>query len=859
MNQAQLATFDLIAAWAVVIDGQGRIVRPNQACAEALGYSVSELLGELFWEKLADASDRQRVRETVVRLREQDETTAAFESRVPSRAGSQLWVAWTVRRAAPLEATGEASWIATGVDRTEWKRAEEELAWSERIVASSEDAIVSSSPQGIIRTWNPAAVRMFGFTAQEAIGRPATIIYPEGNTEDRAMVIARMMRGEIVTEYDTLRRRKDGTVFPVAMTGSLIRGRDGQLLGVLGIARDITEAKRAQEAQAWLANIVNSSSDAIVGTDTEGVIRSWNSAAERIYGYTAAEMIGRSGEILYPDERLAERRELLAALRAGRSMVIETARRHRDGSLIPVQLTTSPLRDGDGRVVGTSSIVRDLRERNELRARLDEERRWLRQVIDSAPVGVVLVDAAQRVNANRAAERILGLRLDPERGRARCQASLSRVDGTPLTEAHLFDLPPADARPGLGSSEVQVAHPDGSTLVTVANAARVLDAEQRVLGRVLVFTDVTALKRTQREREELAATLERLIDVMPVGIWVANASGEITRTNATGQQIWEGTPARYDAFQVLHVESGEPVPLARWPLVRALREGETVRGEVVRIRSFGGREKTVLVAATPLFDKDGHVAGAVLVNEDITSLREVEEKLRRAVRSREEILGVVAHDLRSPLNAIGLWAKSIQRALARGRDVDPKAAEQILRAVARMDRLIADLLDIVRLDAGTLAIRRGRVVPAELLAELLVSQTALAAAASVELTIEPAESLQVLWADRDRLLQVLENLVGNAVKFTPAGGRITVGAKVQDSEVLLWVTDTGKGVSAEQLPHLFDRFWQADRSDRRGAGLGLAIVKGLVEAHGGRIWAESNVGEGTTVSFTVPLASAPQG
>ena len=161
MDHAQLDILDLIAAWVVVIDGEGRVVRPNLACVEALGPSVAQSLGERFWETFSDAPDRQRVQERVARLRESGADTITFEAGVLSKAGSRLWVAWTVRRAAPLGATGEACWIATGVDRTECKRAEEERAWSERIVASSEDAIVSSSPQGIIRTWNQAAVRIF--------------------------------------------------------------------------------------------------------------------------------------------------------------------------------------------------------------------------------------------------------------------------------------------------------------------------------------------------------------------------------------------------------------------------------------------------------------------------------------------------------------------------------------------------------------------------------------------------------------------------------------------------------------------------------------------------------------------------
>ena len=128
----------------------------------------------------------------------------------------------------------------------------------------------------------------------------------------------------------------------------------------------------------------------------------------------------------------------------------------------------------------------------------------------------------------------------------------------------------------------------------------------------------------------------------------------------------------------------------------------------------------------------------------------------------------------------------------------------------------------------------------------------LASSASLELRLETAPGLPDIWADRDRLLQVFENLIGNAIKFTKAGGRITLGAEASTGEVVFSVSDTGSGIADSDLPHVFDRFWQASHGAHRGAGLGLAIVKGIVEAHGGRIWIRSTIGKGTTFLFTIP-------
>ena len=172
-----------------------------------------------------------------------------------------------------------------------------------------------------------------------------------------------------------------------------------------------------------------------------------------------------------------------------------------------------------------------------------------------------------------------------------------------------------------------------------------------------------------------------------------------------------------------------------------------------------------------------------------------------------------------------------------------------------MNRMIQDLLDVTRIEAGSLAIEAARVSAREAVSEVVETQRAVASVASLELQLELEQDLPAVWADRDRLLQVFENLIGNAVKFTKPPGRIVVGAASRGEEVLFWVEDTGTGIAADHLPHVFDRFWQAEAAGRRGAGLGLPIVKGIVEAHGGRVWVESTPGLGSTFYFTIPTAA----
>jgi len=227
-----------------------------------------------------------------------------------------------------------------------------------------------------------------------------------------------------------------------------------------------------------------------------------------------------------------------------------------------------------------------------------------------------------------------------------------------------------------------------------------------------------------------------------------------------------------------------------------------------------------------------------------------------ATRLRDEVLGVVAHDLRNPLSAIQMQANALKRKGAEPERRNPRPSDTILRAANRMNRLIGDLLDITTIEAGHLGIERSRISARQLVTDAVEAQRPLASAGSLEVRLEPADELPDVWGDPSRLLQVMENLVGNAIKFTPGGGRITVGAAPRDNEVLFWVADTGSGIAPDDLPHVFDRFWQARKGTRKGAGLGLPITRGIVETHGGRIWVESTLGRGSIFFFTVPQATA---
>jgi signal transduction histidine kinase len=269
-----------------------------------------------------------------------------------------------------------------------------------------------------------------------------------------------------------------------------------------------------------------------------------------------------------------------------------------------------------------------------------------------------------------------------------------------------------------------------------------------------------------------------------------------------------------------------------------------------------------LIGALTLFRSKGGFDGDDLgFAEDLARLAalaldnaRLHDAVRASLRARDEMVGVVSHDLRNPVAAVKMLSRTLLRAPENGGPQTHQNIELIAQAAEQMDALIRDLLDVNRLDVGKLAVSTVPVDPSALLTDSLQTLRPLVEGKSISLDLQIEVGLPKVMADRERIQQALSNLVGNAIKFSPEGSKIVVAARKEENEVTISVLDTGKGISAEHLPRVFDRYWQSSRTDRQGAGLGLAIAKGIVEAHGGRIWVESKPAEGTTASFTLPLA-----
>ena len=557
-------------------------------------------------------------------------------------------------------------------------------------------------------------------------------------------------------------------------------------------------ARRATVREHELAAIVQSSDDAIVGKELDGTIRTWNPGAERLFQYTAAEVVGQPITILIPPERLSEETHVLTQIRAGhRVEPYETIRRRKDGTEIDISLTVSPIRDAGGTVIGASKIARDISERRRAERLRDELVERERSARDEAVVA---------------------------RDRLAFLADVGAVLTSSLDYGETLNRAVHLAIPRLGDYCNVVITDDQGRMRHVA-WGHVVRAKEAILRELAL----RLIERPTAGGMTLAAT------VITTGRTLVMPHDALVKA---------ATDARpYDPEAVALAVQLQPWAYIGVPLY--------VRGRAVGVMSFGTSEQESRRDYTDvdIVMVEEFARRVSLAVENARLFRQAEE----LNRLKDEFLATVSHELRTPLGAVMGWA----RMLANGQ-LSPDRAKQAIDAIERnaqaQAKLVDDILDVARGVAGNVALEMLRLDLAKVAHSGVEAIAPAAAGKKIAVDVETAGPVMVI-GDQGRLRQVVWNLLSNAVKFTPAGGRVTVNVGASDGQAELQVTDTGMGISDAFLPYVFDKFRQADASFTRqhgGLGLGLAIARHLIELHGGSIEARS-AGEGTGATFVVRL------
>lgn len=654
----------------------------------------------------------------------------------------------------------------------------------------------------------------------------------------------------------------------------------------------------AERASVERAAVIESSSDGIYTVDLDGACTLANLAASAILGFSVEEMLGRNMHDLvhhhhadgreFPEEQCP----LYDAFRGGRSTRVEDmVLWRRDGSAFPAECTSSPLTI-DGRIAGAVVAFRDVSERAAAAAALRESEMKFRTVFEDAGIGIVITGLDGRLlEANEAYERLTGY--SREELLATTFHAVTHPDDAIVQRRLADDMLRGDI--AQVRMDKRYLRKDGVLVWGRLTATLMRDVDGRPTFIVGAVEDVTAQRRSTDAMRLLAdagallssslmyedtlpgvarLALPRLGDACLVDVLRRDGSVEsicshenpaldaslcqfrrdhpyvptAASSSSADDERTAGTVARIVALDAPTSGALESEPSHA---LRALGLGCLIS---VPLRGRTGTLGQLTFGAARTYDEHDVRLAEELAGRAASAIENAQlyREAQSSTRARDEVLAVVSHDLRNPVHTITMSTSFLLDLPQLEERVARAQLAVIRRSAGRADRLIRDLLDVTRIENGQLRLDRQPVGVRDMLLEAAQMMAAQAKERRITLSVAATGEALTVFADRDRVLQALDNLLGNAVKFTPPEGRIDLDARQDGGGVHFEVRDTGAGVAPSEQPNLFRPFWQARRVDRRGVGLGLSIVKGIVDAHGGSIVVDSDGRSGTRIGFTIP-------
>src|ERR1700683_5459124 len=836
-------------------------------------------------------------------------------------------------------------YLLIGTDNTARKRAEEALlkagALQSAIFNSANFSSIATDAKGVIQIFNVGAERWLGYTAAEVLNKitPADISDPQ-EVIARAQALSIELQAQIAPGFEALvfkasrgiediyeltYIRKDGSRLPAVVSVTALRDAEGAIIGYLLIGTDNTARKRAEEALlkagALQSAIFNSANFSSIATDAKGVIQIFNVGAERWLGYTAAEVLNKitPADISDPQEVIARAQalsiELQAQIAPGFEALLfkpfrdiehsdEMTYTRKSGSPFPAVVSVTALRDADNAIIGYLLIGTDNTARKQAEEALLKAGALQNAIFNSANFSSIATDANGVIQIfNVGAERMLGYTAaevmnkitpadisDPQEVIVRAKA-LSVELGTPIAPG--FEALVFKASRGIEDIyELTYFRKDGSRFPAVVSVTALRDAQDTIIGYLLIGTDNTARKQTEEERMKLdqrlrdqhfytrsliESSIDALITTDPRGIITDINKQTEALTGRTRDEL-VGAPFKNQFTDAYRAQAG---------INRVLNEGRVTNYELTA-RARDGTLTVVSYNASTFHDRDRNLQGVICAARDITELKRFEQtmvqknvELEDASRMKSEFLANMSHELRTPLVAIIGFSEVLRDGLLGELTLQQRGyIGDIFSSGQHLLSLINDIHDLSKVEAGKMTLDREPIQVAALLDNSLSIVKEKAAARHIRLDLIAASDMGSLNADPRKIKQILYNLLSNAVKFTSEGGQVTVRiARAARADVgrlsgswkgwslpladngfeqflKISIVDSGIGITAEGLERLFKPFSQIDAGLSRkfeGTGLGLAVVKVLAELHGGAVAVESAVGEGSCFTVWLPL------
>ena len=868
------------------LDVNGCVASWNSGAVRITGYTAEEILGRhvsIFYpavgeyeqhaqESLAKAALTGRSEEEALRIRKD---------------GSGFWANAVITSL--YDENGKLNGYSKVMrDISARKQSDEELRKQAKLLELAHDAIIVRDLQANIVFWNRGAEQMYGWSARQALGQSVHTLLQTVFPVSLAS-IEETLRSEGQWEGELRHTTRAGAEIVVTSRMSLQRDERCEHVATMEINRDITDRKQAEEIRERLAAIVDYSNDAIMSNALDGTLTDWNQGAERLFGYAAADVVGKPLSALMSPELAEKERRMLSRIGRGENVDnFETTWIRKDGTSIFISVAFSPIRDGHGNIIGASKVARDITQRRQAEEILREKEHLLSESQRIAHIGSWIWDLA-----------------DPE-GRLVWSDEVYRMYGAeketfvPTIDSLIQKVLPDD-RSALrnwisdwatgkkpADLEYRVPMADGSIRYFSRRGEMEYDAENKPIRITGTTQDISERKQNEkwlalqaeklaRSRQELITqklTLQSILDSLEEGLVAANEQGRFILWNPAAKRIVgldsaDMSPEEWSAHYGSYLpDMVTPFPNEQNPLARAL-VGE-VSSAVMYLRNPAlDRGVWIETNGAPLRDIHGQIRGGVIAFRDITQRKADELEIRKLNEDLEERIAFrtaqlqsankeleafsysVSHDLRAPLRHIAGFSRILIDEY--GETMAPEArghVQKIQNAVNRMGLLVDTLLDFAKLGRQPLTVQ-----PYELNA--IVEQ----AIAVLQPECEGRDvewlvgELPIVKCDRILLGQVFQNLLSNALKYSRGRNQaiIEIGTIQEAGRApVIFIRDNGAGFNMKYAAKLFEVFQRMHtESEFEGTGVGLATVNRIVQKHGGNIWAEAEVDKGATFFFTL--------
>jgi PAS domain S-box-containing protein len=707
-------------------------------------------------------------------------------------------------------------------------------------------ALYTCDAKGHILLYNQAAIQLWGRVPQPGIEKwnGAFRLYTADGSPlplDEAPMAIALKEGRI-EQFEMIIERKDGSRRNVIPFSQLLYGTDGKITGALNMMQDITEEKKAASNNAKLAAIVQSSDDAIISKSTKGIITSWNSSAEKMFGFTAGEMIGQSILKIIPLDRYDEETHILSQLRAGYSIDhFETKRLTKEGNAIDISLTISPIRDKEGKIIGISKIARDitLAKKAESLLRISEKR--FRTLTESLPQLIWTADKDGSVDffsqqwydyTGSTPEKSLG---------AGWERYIYPKHVTKVLSSCQYGL--ETGQPIVVELKLMAKDESYKWFYLIGNPVK--DANGDTIKWIGALTDIDKQKKTETILKESEKRFRLLAQSLPQLIWVTDEKGKsefvsMNWEDYTGIHLqmlddkWESIVHPDDLEMIMHTWKGSLVACTPY------------KAEV-RLKSKTGEYRWFSAIGEPVFDNENKIIKWVGAFSDIHHLKKEQQR-------KDAFLSMASHELKTPVTTIKAYGEIAELMLQQKGDEPILAIQRKMsKQVNKLTTLITDLLDNIRVEKGKLIYSETYYDFNDLVNEIVDDMQKINPHFKITYHFEKKARL---FGDIDKIGQVINNLITNAIKYSPGTDEIILNMEVQNEGVQLSVQDFGIGIPAEDKPHIFEQFYRVNgdsQSTFPGMGIGLYICSEIINRQGGKIWVESTLGKGSTFYIWLPF------